>query len=41
MAMVVVALLVWAFFATGVADAAGHAIAHAFPDLMLDGCGGG
>jgi hypothetical protein len=41
MAMVAVALLVWAFFATGVADAAGHAIAHAFPDLMLDGCGDG
>ena len=40
-AVVVVALLVWAFFATGLADAAGHALAHAFPDLMLQGCGGG
>lgn len=25
---------------TGVVDAAGHALAHAFPGLM-DGCGGG
>jgi hypothetical protein len=40
-AMVVVALLIWACFAMGVADAAGHALAHVFPDLMLEGCGGG
>jgi hypothetical protein len=39
--MVLVALLIWAFFATGAADAAQHALAHAFPDLMMDGCGGG
>jgi hypothetical protein len=40
-AMVLFALLVWAFFATGVADAAHHALAHAFPNLMIGGCGGG
>jgi hypothetical protein len=26
---------------SGVADAAEHAIAHVFPGLMIDGCGGG
>jgi hypothetical protein len=27
--------------ATGAVDATEHALAHVFPELMLDGCGGG
>jgi hypothetical protein len=38
---IVLGAVVLALLSTGVVDAAAHAVAHAFPGLMLGGCGGG
>jgi hypothetical protein len=40
-ALLVLLALGIALVATGAVVAADHALAHAFPELMLDGCGGG
>jgi hypothetical protein len=39
--VLVLAVLITSLVATGVVDATEHALAHAFPGLMIDGCGGG
>jgi len=38
--VMVLAALMTGLVATGVVDAAEHKLAHAFPGLMIDGCGG-
>jgi hypothetical protein len=40
-ALALMALVMSGFVVSGIADAAEHALAHAFPGLMVDGCGGG
>jgi hypothetical protein len=40
-ALVLAALLVSGFVATGAGAEVEHALAHAFPSVMGDGCGGG